>query len=431
MKGVLHRGVPSRISGVATSVVEGATAVPIGGRPAAGVGESTACGRDEYRLLTDIITTDRGFHELRDVWNALHAVSTATNPFNQWIWVNHWWQTYRRQGMWRRDAWHIHVQRDTSGQVRAIFPFVVTSRGLGPAGIRKLRLFGSIPGDILTELPEALVWPGYEDACCNTLVAALERSHGQYDWCELDGMALDGPIGGWFASRAAVRGWTPRPIFPYYTLALPASWEALRATLKPHIKKNLRNSHAALSRDGHAWTLDVASDPDGVEVALAEFFRLHAARAATDRGPAHPDHFEDRDARQFVTSVVRDLTAEGRFIICQLRIAGAVVASRLVFVGGGCFYLYHSGFEPAWWRYSVSTTLTAECIKLAIASGAHTVSLSAGKDASKLRWGPAEHLIGGFAIVAEGAWSRTVAATHGLGGALSKRIRPVPSDPVE
>jgi CelD/BcsL family acetyltransferase involved in cellulose biosynthesis len=76
--------------------------------------------------------------------------------------------------------------------------------------------------------------------------------------------------------------------------------------------------------------------------------------------------------------------------IFQLRIASKIVATRIGFVVGDSLYLYYSGFDPQWARYSVMTTTVAEAIKYAIAQGLTTVNLSPAKDVSKTRWGPRE-----------------------------------------
>jgi CelD/BcsL family acetyltransferase involved in cellulose biosynthesis len=65
-----------------------------------------------------------------------------------------------------------------------------------------------------------------------------------------------------------------------------------------------------------------------------------------------------------------------------------VVAMRLAFEVRDSLYLYYSGFDPAWARYSVMTTTVAEAIKYAIAKGLKTVNLSPTRDISKERWGP-------------------------------------------
>jgi CelD/BcsL family acetyltransferase involved in cellulose biosynthesis len=74
--------------------------------------------------------------------------------------------------------------------------------------------------------------------------------------------------------------------------------------------------------------------------------------------------------------------------VFQLEIAGQVVASRIGFIVSGSLYLYYSGFDPEWSKYSVMTTAVAEAIKYAIEQGLKTVNLSPGNDISKTRWGP-------------------------------------------
>ena len=53
-------------------------------------------------------------------------------------------------------------------------------------------------------------------------------------------------------------------------------------------------------------------------------------------------------------------------------------------------YLYYSGFDPAWAKYSVATTVLAEALKWAIANGLLEANLATGDDVSKSRWGPHE-----------------------------------------
>jgi CelD/BcsL family acetyltransferase involved in cellulose biosynthesis len=72
----------------------------------------------------------------------------------------------------------------------------------------------------------------------------------------------------------------------------------------------------------------------------------------------------------------------------QLKIGADIVAIRVGFVVGDSVYLYYSGFDPAWARYSVMTTTLAEALKYAMAAGLKTANLSLSPDQSKLRWRP-------------------------------------------
>lgn len=64
------------------------------------------------------------------------------------------------------------------------------------------------------------------------------------------------------------------------------------------------------------------------------------------------------------------------------------MASRVGFALGHVLYLYFSGYDPTWSRYSVMTTTVAEAIRYAFEEGFKVVHLSAGTDESKLRWRP-------------------------------------------
>jgi CelD/BcsL family acetyltransferase involved in cellulose biosynthesis len=64
------------------------------------------------------------------------------------------------------------------------------------------------------------------------------------------------------------------------------------------------------------------------------------------------------------------------------------VAARVAFLLQDELYLYFSGFDPKWARYSVMTTTVAETIKWAIQHRLRAVNLSTGTDVSKTRWSP-------------------------------------------
>jgi CelD/BcsL family acetyltransferase involved in cellulose biosynthesis len=374
----------------------------------------------DEKLTLEVVSGLGDLNRLKGAWDTLHATADPENPFNEWAWAFHWWRTFGRSKGLIRDELKVHVLCDRSGSVRAIVPFVLTSVGFGPLAVRKLRLFGAIPRNHLVELSRPLFAPGWERVGAATLVGRLVDGRARHHWCELDGLLVDSPLEQAIAVRAASIRSSLRPLESYYTLALPRTWDTFRATLKPHIKKNIRNSRAALTRDGHNWSFESVSHPAAIEEALDEFFELHRARAKAQRGPDHPDHFSSAASRAFLRSLASDLSEDGRFLICRLRVERQVVASRLVLVSGSSFYLYHSGLDPKWWRYSVGTTLVAECIKLAIDRGIRSVNLSSGTDLSKTRWGPQEHCVSGVRMIPSNLTSRVIASGH----AITSRVVP-------
>src|SRR5258707_13526068 len=71
--------------------------------------------------------------------------------------------------------------------------------------------------------------------------------------------------------------------------------------------------------------------------------------------------------------------------IFELEVDGKIVASRMAFSLGDQLYFYYSGYDLAWRKHSIMTTLMCECFKWAIERGVKVVNFSTGKDPSKLR----------------------------------------------
>jgi CelD/BcsL family acetyltransferase involved in cellulose biosynthesis len=106
-------------------------------------------------------------------------------------------------------------------------------------------------------------------------------------------------------------------------------------------------------------------------------------------------------------------------------VGGEVVATRIGFAMGDTLYLYFSGSDPAWRKYSVMTTAVAEAFQRAIAEGFAAVNLSNGTDVSKTRWAP-ERI--DYHDLVQVAPSRRARLAHGAyrlvtGPALARMLR--------
>ena len=225
----------------------------------------------------------------------LYGIAGNDNPFNQWLWVWHWWQAFGRSGRFRRYRLHVCVLRDADGRTRAIVPFVLTTWGWGPLAVRALRLYGF--RDPMSELRAPLIWPGWEAPAAAALTEMLAAQARMYDWCVLDGLVAGGALSDWFHAHAGIGCWE-KPV-PDCVLPLPPTWEALRARLSRSMKDNLSYYPRLLQRDGHSWQFESVTDPAALPEALEEFLRLHASRNAMPDAPPHADHFRSPESRAF------------------------------------------------------------------------------------------------------------------------------------
>jgi CelD/BcsL family acetyltransferase involved in cellulose biosynthesis len=273
----------------------------------------------------------------------------------------------------------VFAFRDVAGRCVAVVPFVATDRSLGPLHFRTLSMLG--PDPYISEFRGPLIEPGYEARVFRQLRARL-AADGRWDWVHWSGIPETCTPD--LRSDAHVE-WREPTID--YVLDLPATWDAFRAGLKRNIRESLRHCYNSLKRDGFEFEFEVARTPADVAIAVEHFLALHAMRAGLQGTIAHRDRFDGPKTKDFLRDVCARLAERGATRVFLLKIRGEVVAARVGFVVGDSLYLYFSGYDPAWRKYSVMTTTVAEAIRYAIAEKLSTVSLSAGTDVSKTRWG--------------------------------------------
>ena len=275
---------------------------------------------------------------------------------------------------------------DDRGRLAGLFPLYRTTYGFGAAaGFQFVRPLGSDAG--VTELRAPLVARGWEAAA----IAAFEQYFAARPaaWDFINGCSLPPEL-------AAVKTRLPgrlaslnsHPPTEAFVLHLPDSWGAFAAPLKRNTKEAIRKAHNALKRDGLEPEFDVVQEPAAILALLPRFFDLHHRRAAVKGVVPHPDVFSRRDHRAFLAGVVAGMDAEGAARMFVLRVRGEIVALRCGFLINGALYLYYSGFDENYGKYSVMTRLVVEAIKWSIDAGVTTISLSTGRDNAKLRWSP-------------------------------------------
>jgi CelD/BcsL family acetyltransferase involved in cellulose biosynthesis len=333
-------------------------------------------------LTVEVVRSLEGVAELEGDFARLQAATGNTLPFALFEWHLTWCRHFRRQDPSIADEPLFHVVRNREGHCVAIVPLLLTRRRLGMLNIVSLGLLGADPA--ITEIRTSLVQPGYAVPVANVLSQSLPND-GDWDWIEWTGTCDE-----FCAALGRHRGLNWLPVPPSFVLDLPSTWDIFRAGLRRNIRESLRHCYNSLKRAGHTFVLDVAARPDRVHTALERLFVLHTLRAAMPGSVPHPNHFAGVGVRRFLHEVCGKLAARDMVRVFQLEIAGCVVASRIGFVVGDSLYLYYSGFDPEWSKYSVMTTTVAEAIKYAIAGGIKTVNLSPGNDVSKTRWSPRE-----------------------------------------
>ena len=318
-------------------------------------------------------------------WDALHARISPNMPFTSGSWNALWWKHHRSNRLFKRDELCLIVVRDAHNALIAVAPMMSTRRpSFGPVRLHTLRYFGADPN--VTEIRGIACEPENEVAAVEAVRRCLQSTFPRADWIEWGALRQEN----WEkVARQLPKGSRSSSLeTDAYHLELPATWEALRSSRSRNIKESIRRCYNSLKRDGLTAQLRVIQSPEAAPDALATFFRLHGMRSLATNTIVHADVFRKENDRAFLTEYALGLARRGELRIFQLLISGQVVASRLGFQCNDQIYLYYSGYDPSWAKYSVMTTLVVEAIKWSIEQRLAVVHLSTGTDVSKLRWGP-------------------------------------------
>ncbi|HXA34942.1 MAG TPA: GNAT family N-acetyltransferase [Steroidobacteraceae bacterium] len=334
----------------------------------------------ENSVAIETVSTVEGVAALAPSLDRLLEITGNTLPFALPEWHLAWCHHFLNCNPHIREELRFCVLRKASGSCVAIVPLVASRRHLGPLKIESISLLGADPA--ITELRAPIILPGYEYLTANAVQRHL-AAIGGWDWIHWTGIAEP------FAAALAVGGRLIRqPALQDFVLDLAPTWEEFRRGLKRNIRESLRHCYNSLKRDHHRFELQVIRDPADVRRSLERFLELHIMRANLMTAEVHNNRFASAVARNFLFEVCERLARRGVLRVFELKIEGKIVASRIGFLVGDSLYLYYSGFDPRWSRYSVMTTTVAEAIKYAISQGLKTVNLSPTKDISKMRWGP-------------------------------------------
>ena len=367
-------------------------------------------------LEAEVIHGLAGFLALEPEWRELQRRVASGNPFSTWEWVCEWarsfWDGSVETVVVRSPAGLVaaapfHRARPRWAQLRARHQVL-----MGPRGLRSLM-----------ELGTALVDPQAPPVAFQLILErALEDD--RLDWIEL--CAQGDELDRWSQAiatsmyRSVIEEDTLVPVMP-----LAMDWPQLQARLRRNVKEAVRRSYNAPRRDGLVLSYrECRRHDEGLDEILDAFFRLHRSRSLRPGNPYHRDHFSTPSRRAFLDRVARRMADTGALTLSLVSWADQPVAVRINFEVDGTVYLYYSGFDPAWWSYSVMTFGVTEAIKSAITRRQRAISFSPGVDQSKARWDVSYVRIVRFSVVRPVRASRLrFAVVHTLRRAKHRAIR--------
>jgi CelD/BcsL family acetyltransferase involved in cellulose biosynthesis len=337
--------------------------------------------------VIDHVVTESGLLALEVEWRSLESQMIQL-PFVSFDWLIPWWRHLSSHRKLVRDELLVCTFRSQTGVLLGIAPLMLTHRpSAGPLRFRQLQFFGADPN--ITEVRCIAAAPENMSLLYSALVEHLGQLPKQWNSTTLTGLPgddaqLEESVNGAFAANY----WDQDTVNPI--LVLKPTWEEFKAELPRNIKESLRKCYNAPKRDGIPLVFNVVTEPAEVDSALRAFFELHRARSKMLHTVSHRDYFSSVRCQRFLIEVCERFARRGALRIFQIKNQDSIVATRIGFVLGDALYLYYSGYDPAYQKFSVMTTVLAEAIQSAISNGLRTVNLSTGRDVSKTRWSPIE-----------------------------------------
>lgn len=322
-------------------------------------------------------------HTLRDVsklaamrteWNALQDASN-TGAFNAWEWVYPW---CRRIAPERRPF--ILTARDRNGTLQGLMALGFENKRVAGRKVRRLAFLGET--HVGSDYLDVVAKRGCEDAVTRAFASVLRDYEDAWDVLDLTDFREDSltlrVLHDAFADREVRE--TERCLCPYDTLTPEEPFDAF---LKRTGRRDnyLRRRKWLEKQEG--YRIERTDAPGELAGPMTDFFRLHAARWATDGGSqgikGHGVEAFHRDATQL-------LAERGRLRFYTMKVGGRAVASVYGLVHGGSFIYFQSGYDPEWRNRSVGLVLVGETFKDAIAEGLTEYDFLRGTETYKSDW---------------------------------------------
>ena len=310
------------------------------------------------------------FEEFQAEWEKILPDCCTNNIFLTPWWQRVWWRRFGEESELR-----ILSVRD-DGAVLGIAPLMLSDD-------RTLRFLG---GSDLFDYHDFLVTKGNELSFFGALLDYLSTT----DWNAIDLRSVPegSPTIDYLPSLAEQRGYTVEVSEEDVTprALLPPTWDEYVAHLSKKNRHELRRKLRRLEKEGVNRQY-ICDGPEALPECMQDFFRLHRASSPEKA------EFMTPQREEFFMDAAMELGARGQFRLAFLELDGVRVASSINIDYRDSYFLYNSGYDPAYSSLSVGLLNKVLDIKGAIEAGKRSFDFLRGAERYKYHLGAKDYVL--------------------------------------
>jgi CelD/BcsL family acetyltransferase involved in cellulose biosynthesis len=319
-----------------------------------------------YKVKIVEINDHNDFLSLRNRWNETLQRCSHT-IFSTWEWLSTWWKHFGQ------DKQLLLLLIEENGQIIGIAPLMYSVHTMFGLRRGKIEFIGTPDSDyhnfIITEKRED---------CLNLFIDHIRKIREKWDCVDLREIPED-------AEYLPFLGKISNKIIKIHScpyISLPHTANSLLKNFGSKLRHNLRREFRKAEKNFKTNWLNY-SDKQSWDIGMPIFFELHQKRWTSKR---FPGTYAEEKLRNFHLDIAKSFSQKGWLGLYVLEFSGKPVSVLYGFKYQSKFYFYLSGFDPAYYRYSVGTLLQAYVMMQCIKEGLSEFDFLRGAEEYKNRW---------------------------------------------
>jgi CelD/BcsL family acetyltransferase involved in cellulose biosynthesis len=307
---------------------------------------------------------------LRPEWTRLFNHAADVSPFQSPSWLIAWWKYFGEGRLGQ--LWTLTFRKER-GLVGLLPLYIERS-----PRERALKFIGTGVSDYL----DAIFTRDHGDLVAGEFFTSIANATNKWDVCHLDQLPSHSPLTQWGDALETVI----ESAASCYRAPLSDTVNSWHESVSQNL---IRNIHYCQRRAQSLGALSFEqADRSNLTRFMDEFFRLHTARWAA-RGEA--GMLSSPGVEEFHREVAGDFLANGMLRLSILRFQGEPVAGVYGLNHRRTFYIYLTGLDPGFAKFSFGSIALAAAIEMAIQDGCIQVDFLRGREPYKQRFGAAEN----------------------------------------